>query len=303
MLLYTFNSKIILGLVISLPVIFVISILFSLVLERDKNSYLSVFNQDLKRISHSTKIDGIFIGGSNTAFSISAKQVSNKSGKNFINLGRHASIDLIDYVSLISKQLDKKDSKATLIVIPEFYSYKKNIRKSAINCWLYPYWDTFSLNWYLCFPQFTKNILKMIIRGQSQQDTSNYSANFFNRFGDYEYPKTFPVKNLITDVPGYLKAVTNYKESHLINGLRHINNKIILLPPVIPNLHCKNSNFSEIDYLSLLTKVNGFKVVDTNLKICINEKYFMDTSYHTNKLYRKIRSDKVLEYLNQNDIF
>ena len=115
----------------------------------------------------------------------------------YYNLGRHASIDLRLYLSFIVDLLDAADKDPTILVFPELYAFKKTEKIDRVNCWLASYFDFFTPEKYGCLIHNLRTSAKILIRGQAQASTEFYGAEFFNDFGDYDYPKGFLSDQLV----------------------------------------------------------------------------------------------------------
>ena len=72
---------------------------------------------------------------------------------------------------------------------------------------------------------------------------------------------------------------------------------IYFLPIVIPNYHCKNSEFSSDDYQDYLSSVNFVQLSDDHFTVCADDNLFLDTSYHTSKRLRAVRTAEVMSFV------
>lgn len=263
----------------------------------DKVSYLSIIPRDAEFLNSEKNIDVLFVGGSNTAFSISAKYVSEKLKLEAYNLGRHASLDLRTYLRFVMRELSERGKEPIIIVSPELYMYDQKSKLDPINCWLSPYLRLYDILTYACIVEHNKFALKLLLRGKVQKNIDFYSANYFDEYGDYSYPKDFPVIPIQEDVPGNLGNIQRYKDSDLLKDLRKMYDQIYFFPVVIPQYHCDSSAFKAKDYLEFLSAFNPNNASIEHVTVCGPNSQFLDTSYHTSKELRAIRSIEVAKFL------
>lgn len=270
------------------------------ILLRDDKSYLSQLSQDVQTLRSRGDFDVLFIGGSNTAFSISAAQVSDELNIKAYNLGRHASISLEMYVEAITTVLSEAESNPLVVVAPELYAFSATDKISPVSCSLFPYFSLISKLSYMCVGEHTKNALKVLVFGSAQRETDFYAKRYFNEFGDYEYPIDFPQIPIETDVPGNISRIDEVMtQTTLYENIIDIAPNTIFIPVVLPKYHCESNAFDEEVLVSYLDQRNNLGISTRNFTVCADDVEFLDTSYHTTKDLRKQRGGEVVSFLRE----
>lgn len=294
---FTSSSKPILWLLFGAILVGVYALILERILKIDESSYLSILGDDSRYLVEVDSVDVLLVGGSSTAFSISAKQLSEELDAEVYNLGRHASIDLRLYLTEIAEVLNSRQKNPVILVSPELYAFRPHDNFDKTNCMLFPYWEFSDFLRYGCLVENTVTALKILLRGAAQSDVSFYGSAYFNRFGDYEYPADFPRTSVQSDAPGNLGVMSKYLESTLLDDLKEIYPRVYFVPIVIPAFHCENSDFDSESFRFYIASANNEPRASYDFTVCGADELFLDTSYHVDRELRQKRTEEVSIFL------
>lgn len=295
-----FNSKAFKLIVTGIVLLHFYMAILQKILLLDDKSYLSQMAEDVHVLRSRGDFDVLFIGGSNTAFSISAAQVSRELNITAYNLGRHASVSLEMYLGAITAVLSQVESDPLIIVAPELHAFSVTDKISPVSCSLFPYFPLISKVSYMCVGEHTKNALKVLFFGSAQRDLDFYAKKYFNQYGDYEYPSNFPELPIEADVPGSIARIDEViAETTLFDRVTNIAPSTIFIPVVIPQYHCENNTFDQEALASYIDERNNLDVSTRNFTMCADDAAFLDTSYHTTRDLREQRGKEVVAFLRE----
>lgn len=278
-------------------VLFILSLL--LLIPQNKDNYLYEYHKKLELIDTVPSPRVILVGGSNLAFSIDSKMVSDSLGINVVNMGLHASIGLRYMLDSIEKYLRYGD---TVIVMPEysqFYTSYNGKVEALPSAFLY------SLD-------FNPSILNLsqimtVISGIPNHVLGNivtlkgewtYSANNFNKFGDEVSHRQEKSRKIHIFSPPQTKINMNDLEDFTskINDIKNIGCHIMLMWPITIE-----TNY--ISHLRIIDEISK-ELEKKNLNFSVNSDYFVqpdsmafDTPYHLNGIAAEESAKRLITIL------
>ena len=249
----------------------------------------------------------VLLGGSGTAFSISAEELSRRFDRTVINGGIQAGIGMRNLIDLYLPYLDPDND--TIVMLPEPELLAGEARYSQIWCdVVYLRKDAFAL---IQRPRCTPNILHRTwqemrhhLSGQDGFDPI-YRRSGFNGFGDLvshlDQDRTPP------DLSEYrlpliprenLDAITDYSETIL--AARGFD--VVYIPSAMPQAACTNATDETSALLEQLgSMTTGAPVmvdVETEMtRFCLSSELFFDGAGHLNADGRKVQTENVAAHL------
>lgn len=261
---------------------FFITLIF---IPENKANYLYEYHNKLERLDTLSEPRLILVGGSNLAFSLNSKMVSDSLNINVVNMGLHAGIGLRYMLDSIYKYIRKGD---ILIIMPEyshFFSTYNGESDALTSAFLYSL-DKDSK--YLNFAQMMTiisgipNHIWVNLRAR-ESDEYNYSAYNFNEFGDelaHRFQKSEDIKfynSILNDINKY--AIQDFSDK--IKKLKQNGCYVLLFWPITVYTNYKSQK-EAIDKITEELAMN-------NLLFALPPCYFVqpdsvafDTPYHLN---------------------
>lgn len=245
----------------------------------------------------------ILVGGSNLAFGVDSKLISDSLSLRVINFGVHAGIGLKKPLLDLKNYLTEKD---VVIVIPEFETYDLDFYEKELYTIEYMQSKTLISSLKLSVKDYIKSIktnyprmLKYFLRSYFKNNkmlSSGYNINQFNEQGDY----------IIIDEKRNGQIKFDYKTEIPISIIMKLKNKIqtdyskvklFIAPP--PTLRKSMDNLRFSDYNQLMKKSFGSRYICCLEDFSLNDKQFLDTKYHLTTEGKTIRTKALIKVLKE----
>ena len=249
----------------------------------------------------------VLLGGSGTAFSISAEDLSERLGRPVVNGGIQAGIGMRNLIDLYAPYLDPEND--LIVLLPEAELLAGEARYSQIWCdVLFLRKDVFGLTFR---PRCVPNILHRTWQDARHHalDTQNadpvYRRSGFNRYGDLiahldlDRPEPDLSAYTLPDIPPEnVEAVTDYVETELVaRGF-----DVVYIPAAMPQAACDQSGLALAALARELGAINPrspvLRDIDTEMaRFCLAPEMFFDGAGHLNAEGRKVQTDSVAHHL------
>lgn len=291
----------------------IIILLLTFAIPKDENQYLCEYNHKVELLQAIKHPRMIFIGGSNIAFGLNSKTISDSLNVNVINFGLHGGIgikfpieDCLDYIQngdIAIFQFEYEDfisgGNGEKETFPLFMISTNWRNMSRLN---YIQW----LNIIVGMPQVAttnlSRLFKFPMRGSL--DTPSNSSKFlylksgFNIFGDEVSHYSYPSKKIIFSGS---KSEKRNVDKHFIKWLKRMMTlyeqkgaRVIMLPPACSASHFQKS-YNE-DIKKHLQKINHPYIVEP-ITMVLDDRYCFDTGYHFNKEGGELNSANIIKAL------
>ena len=277
------------------------------------NNYLNEFpvKKQLIRDTPSPKV--VVIGGSNVAFGIDSKTLSDSLGMPVVNAGLHAGLGLRYILDANTPYLRKGD---ILVIMPEYgHFFNTTAWGGSATLSLVPYFATsdelLSLNRYqlstlargFCHTTFQTFIsgVKNAIRPSADSPTYQYLKSGFDARGD---EVSHRVKQSGIDmthhhsVPSFTALNEEYLSEFIsdVREMRQRGIRVILLPPAILDSSLA-ADRPMIDSIAQRLQAAGIPYQASLDTFAYTVKYLYDTNYHLNAEGTKVNTRNVLNVL------
>lgn len=245
----------------------------------------------LKKNKSKQKI--LLIGGSSVGWGLSAEQIQKATNIITINLGHHAGFGLLDYQEFIISNLNHND---IIIFSPEWIFYKNpEFYDSATLNDLYTNYKYLSLTNKSIFLYIKSIFLKKISFSKKKRDPHNpYIYNCINENGDI-------ISHCVQKPKGpksYNVHLSQYNLEFFREKFKYISKCkcILLFPPTQKSIFEKNKkSFKNLQ--NVISKSN-LLYADSIASNVYNENEFFDAEYHLKCEIKKLRTEKLIEYIN-----
>jgi len=288
---------------------------FAFTEDENQDGYFKEYIPKLELIKNTEKPRIIFVGGSNLAFGLDSKKISEATHKNVINDGLHAGIGLKLMIDDIDKYLQKGD---TVVVCPEYNHFfgEANGDNGSVTA-LFMVRPQIILNCdatHIChiakkLPKtVTGRLLGLFINVISKEnvtqkplktDTYRYCMSGFNEYGDEVSHLRLKSNN---DSIGCSAIKQDFDESFYKYFIKKTNkwNKrgidVIMLPPAIYDKEYY-ANHAKIKYLTQRLSEDGLPFKAPTDSFAYPKSMMYDTSYHINKEGVAARTQAVIQTL------
>ena len=279
----------------------------------DKDNYLYEFpvKQQLIRNTPSPKI--VFLGGSNVAFGLDCKAISDSLHLPVINAGLHAGLGLWFIMDNNIRLLRKGD---ILVIMPEYDHFTSNANGESQTCGMIPYFASTAemkhLNWeqsqnvikgfgrvtMISFVDGCKNLIR-----RKNADKYLYKKSGFNAVGDEVSHLSLPsdVDMHYFTPSGMEASLDNTYLDEFAAEVRRLENKgikVLLLPPAIyeAGYNLKTAAIAKVAS-ALSDRGIPFRADTKNFAYPVDMMY--NTEYHINKLGVKANTQNILEVLHK----
>jgi hypothetical protein len=263
-----------------------------------EDGYLLEYNTkcDLLKNTPSPRI--IFVGGSNLAFGLDSKRISDSLHINIVNYGLHAGVGLkymIDDIETFVKDGD------IVVIAPEyshFYglAYGENTLSGVMNV------SSFKKTGLLNITQSCHVVLGAIAFIQEKisrlrPSDCSYRASGFNEFGDEVQHWNLPSIDVPTPKSNTAKLDVDFTDYFLCK-IKRLQNKarVVIIPPVVRETSFKvqERNINELaEYLNR----HGHPFEVNPREHMLPDEYAYDTDYHMNKAGVDIFTGKIIKIL------
>lgn len=257
------------------------------------DNYLMEFPVKRKMLEQKESPRIIFQGGSNVAFGIDSKTISDSLHLPVVNSGLHAGLGL-KYIMDSSFSLYRKDD--VLVIMPEYeHFFGKGAYGEEITLGYLPYIGTLSdfrnLN-YCQFAVVSKGFVQMTLRnildackGKSvTEDKFVYSKSGFNEWGDeisHWYKKRDIEPAVESPLPELNTAYIDYFATQIAE-LRKRGVNIVLLPPATSAANVK-MNQNKLEELTAMFSLKNIPFSAPCNLFGYDSTYIYNTLYHLNK--------------------
>lgn len=263
----------------------------------------------------------MIISGSNSHFGISAKQINQELEIPTINMALHGGITL-DYILNEAKQYANAGDIILLALEYEYYSYNGKPNETYlqyVSSYDPEYFKSqsitkqFSDAFYFGWKKILKGILLKIKGDSSNKNKVTegcYSGITINQWGDETCneksamnKKHFDVINKLGPLPfSFLENSDNLELLKEFNQYCKKNN--ITLFATFPNTiyfdQYRQAHYQEsLKKITRFYKENNITVLGNPYQFMYEKKMFFDTSYHVNNVGRDLRTQKLINLLNQ----
>lgn len=252
----------------------------------NRNSYIYEINHKLRLVDSMPSSRIIFIGGSNVAFGVDSKAISDSLGITAINTGLHASIGLKYQIESVAEKLKKDD---IVIIMPEYQQFYKDqfYGESYILSSMFKYRGCRDLH-LMNFRQIENVICGMTktafddIWYAHRVDTM-YSSLNFNSFGDEIHHRhiNFNKKIKLEPVNGDLNSNAINSTAELIRKLKGRGHIVLFFPPLTVERYHK-MNRQRIEALTSALADAGIPFDIETGSHALPDSCSFDTHYHIN---------------------
>lgn len=279
-----------------LTVVFVVGIF---AVERDPDTYLYESKSKLDMLHTVKQPRVIFVGGSNLAFGLNSKGVSDSLRKNVINNGLHAGLGLKFIIDDIDEYLQRGDS---VVICPEYSHFygKAAYGEPSTSPILADYRHDMLAKCNIEQLQpiikglpkvfidritIMKKKLKKAILGDRPQTVYEYRKSGFNEYGDevsHWALKSDHAKIGVSKITGDFNEDFYQYFLSVIMRWEHRGIKVIMMPPSIYDKQydaCKE----QIHYLSKRLQADGHPFHAETSLFAYPDSLMFNTSYHINK--------------------
>lgn len=262
----------------------------------EKNVILA--HNRLENLKDTNKI--VIIAGSNGAFGIISKMISDTYKMPVVNTSTHASIGVRLQFEMYKDLLHSGD---IVLFIPEYEGTKQRLYGGSVVFRILSthmplaYYKLSLAQWLFLYKYIGVNF-KELNKYRGQKIDGPYSEKALNAFGDIECER----KHRDSITPYYLKGrmdervIEYYKYIHSYTAERGV--ELIFLPPTfIKSSYDINKN--QIDSMAIALKQNGIGYQSSPSKYTFPDSLYFDTPYHMTQLGAKIRTQQVIEDINR----
>lgn len=282
-------------------------------IERDPDTYLYESSTKLDMLRTTKQPRVIFVGGSNLAFGLNSKAISDSIHKNVINNALHAGLGLKFIIDDIDGYLLKGDS---VVICPEYshffgeVAYGDPLTSPILADYRHDMLSKCNMNQLkpiikgapkvlISRMGVVKKWLKKVILGDKEQKKYEYRKSGFNEYGD-----EISHYSLKSDHPkiGASKITGDFNEEFyqyflsVIRGWESRGIRVIIMPPVIYDKQY-NLCMDQIDYLSKRLRADGFPFHAETSLFAYPDTLMFNTSYHINKKGVDKRTEDVIKAL------
>lgn len=268
------------------------------VIPKDNNDYLCEYSHKINLLETTSQPRMIFVGGSNIAFGIDSKAISDSLNINVVNFGLHGGIgiripleDCLHYVhkgDIVVAQFEYgqfKGGYGEQETLPDFMvaTNWKYAQKLHVNQWNF----IISGSPILAVKNL-KRLLKYPLSGSWNSSEINakyaYVASGFNEYGDEVSHLNFPsekiaISNKQTKANGAINIDFMKWLADIIHQYEQIGVEVIMLPPV-----CVKSYYNNVynaNFAKELEKISHPYIVEPSYMVLDDSCYF-NTGYHVN---------------------
>ncbi|MEP7108252.1 MAG: hypothetical protein ABI760_09715 [Ferruginibacter sp.] len=277
------------------------------------SDYMAAIIDKHRRIDIITSPKIILGGGSNLAFGIDSKELEKTFGMPVVNMGLHAGLGLAFILNELKYSI--KENDIVFLSIEYFLDNEGDyaLKKNVINFYR-PANKFYSGNYFTEIDIYLEKSQKIFKNIFSENDdfknTSSsqkaeiplYSRQAFNQNGDI-------ISHLDKPNPREIGGRSKFRYQYW-EGIEEINRFYIFAKSRNVNVFFLFPNFPISEYdknekvISLLEtdlrKDLKVEILNSPNSMTFPESYFFGTVYHLNKLGRKIRTNKMIEILNEN---
>ncbi|HAN21269.1 MAG: hypothetical protein A2Y15_02320 [Clostridiales bacterium GWF2_36_10] len=292
-----------LGTVIIFSFIIVITIIY-FVPPQYTDGYNASILDKYERLTSINEPKIILVGGSNFAFGIDSKLITDELNMPVVNLGLHAGLGSEFILELSKKGINSGD---IIIVGLEYALYKDSIDSSLA-------WTTIENNTYLYSCITKEHIYEMIYNApeyalnkaikfifNNDLNSGMYVRSAFNEYGDNIYNRT---ENIMEDEYLNTSMVTISNNILMDDIIEYLNNyydyAVELGAEVYITFPCVNSlSIAEgtniIGFYNKLKNEVNIPIISNIEDYILNPNLFYDTNYHLNNDGVRIRTNKLIE--------
>lgn len=263
---------------------------------RERDSYFKAYTHKLNRLRTTESPRLILVGGSNVAFGIDSKMLSDSLKMNPINFGLHAGLSLRYVMRDVIRYSRPND---LIILLPEYESFynKGGGERPAFSQLLYYNclhgWMDMSfyewinaLNGFLYTPVF-------YLRGMLDKNPPtifHYSYSGFNKYGDeyshWFFPSQKNASKSISNVPYKIRLVNDKEEAwfiELYNKLIERKATVYIFPPAMVEAGLADGNrMGKIKGCEAFFKRHRLSYASLIEQSIFPDSTFFDTPYHLN---------------------
>lgn len=284
-------------------------------IERDSDSFLYESSTKLDMLRTTKQPRVIFVGGSNLAFGLNSKAISDSIHKNIINNALHAGLGLKFIIDDVDGYLLKGDS---VVISPEYEHFFGEVaygdplvspilaeyrHDMLFKCNIKQLKPIIKGTPKLLFArmELAKQNLKKLMIGESNKPNTKYAyrKSGFNEYGDeishYSLENNNPMIEAYKITDDFNEEFYQYFLS-VIRGWESRGIRVIIMPPVIYDKQY-NLCMNQIDYLSKRLRADGFPFHAETSLFAYPDTLMFNTSYHINKKGVDKRTEDVIKAL------
>lgn len=263
-----------------------------------EDGYLLEYNTkcDLLKNTPSPRI--IFVGGSNLAFGLDSKRISDSLHINVVNYGLHAGVGLKYMIDDIETFMKDGDIVVIAPEYPYFYglAYGESTLSGVMNV------SSFKNIGLLNLAQGCHVVLGAIAFIQEKKSRlhpsdRSYRASGFNEFGDEVQHWNLPSIYVPTPKSNTAKLDVNFT-SYFLYKIKQFQNKatVIIVPPVIRETAFEVQK-DKINEVAAYLNKRGHPFAVNPVEHMLADEYAYDTDYHMNKAGVDIFTGKIIKIL------
>jgi hypothetical protein len=279
------------------------------------NSFLSAIADKHRRIGEISSPKIILGGGSNLAFGIDSAELQLKTGIPVVNFGLHAGLGL-DFI-LNELEHSIKDNDTVFLSFEYYlpgdgtYSYQKmasNAYPDASNFYKHDYFMDFQ---YAVernnkkFKSIFTHEFNQIELERAQKKQRIYNRALFNENGDFighlyeaNYEQLTGKKQYVYEYWSGIEKINHFNKVAKAKNVR-----VFYFYPPYPEseFHKNEKALNLLDHD--LKKNLEVLILNSPKDVVFPDNYFYDTVYHLNAIGRKVRTDRLVDLVYENQIF
>lgn len=274
-------------------------------------SFFAVFRDKYQRNIDRTKPGIIFVGGSNLAFGLDTKKVSEAFDKPALNFGFHAGLKRDFYFNALKKSILKGD---VIVLVFEYSAYIEDPMSEDIT------WQTVDnspelikcipssnyFNLYRYYPIYLlKKLSDVVLHPHKVPSDVAYAYDSFNEYGDNVLERH---KNLRTPEEigkdAYIRINKDIISDESVASLSEfreycesIGAKVYASCPSVDKFAVKEIENNGKDFKSVYEEKTGIKMISEPRNYILDTDLFFDTDYHLNLDGVEIRTQMLINDL------
>ena len=260
-----------------------IVIAFYLLTPVNHKNYLYEINHKFRLLDSVPSPRIIFVGGSNVAFGVDSKAISDSLGINIINTGLHAGLGLKYQLESVVDRLKPGD---IIVIMPEYEQFynnffgQDNVISQTVKCQSFRNIELMDFNQLVNIIKGAPKIAYSDLTGRNRIDSA-YSSINFNEYGDEIHHRSKKRQDKVQVFTINEEADEEVIEtfSKKVNEIRSNGYKVIILPPVTLEKKYK-LNKEKIDRLYSLMENAGVPFQSKVEIHMLPDTCAFDTEYH-----------------------
>lgn len=307
-------KKFIIKTVVISVVFVIVNLLLFLAIPKDKNEYLCEYNHKIQLLETTCQPRIIFIGGSNVAFDIISRTISDSLHKNVVNFGLQAGIgirfpleDCIKYIKegdIVIMQFEyanffnggngEKETLSAFMIASDWRNLHQLNRKQILNV-IKGIPKTGSKNLHRLIGYLMGGYLDSPVSGS----VFTYVKSGFNEYGDEVSHLNYAGKRYVSSGKHNDKKIdSSFIEwlSNTISRYEESGAQVIMMPPA-----CVKSFFNDYynpNIADALIRINKPYIIPPE-SITYNDSLCFNTGYHLNKDGVEENTDYIIKVLSQ----